>query len=138
MTEIKTNCSATVMPVSARGRIGFLRRKSDDTFGGLLVAPGGKVELSDGITIEGVPYYSVEAAVVRELEEEVGIRIGRNDLHYFCSLTLPHNGRIVLSFYVLLKDESEKLEWLTHNEILNREDFAPGMKDEALMLLKIL
>lgn len=122
-----------------RNTIGFIRRAPDDSFGGKLTAPGGKVELSDGVEqIDGVPYFSAEAAAARELFEETGMRVHPRELHYFCSLTLPHNGRIVLSFFVEVLDvdaeKSHGLEWYCPDEIANRTDFAPGMKEEAAFL----
>ena len=62
------NCSVTVMPV-CRGKVGFIRRRKDDTFPELLVAPGGKIKLTDGTMLEGVRYWSVEDAVTRELKK---------------------------------------------------------------------
>lgn len=137
------NCSVTVMPVwydEDKGPvIGFIRRSVDDeSFAGKLVAPGGKIEDTDGELIDNVPYFSAEAAGVRELLEESGIHAVRIDLEYFCSLTLPHNGRIVVSFYCWAQEKSDILEWLSKSDILSCEDFAPGMKEEALLLLEEL
>lgn len=89
------NCSVTVMPIF-QSAIGFIRRApDDDKFPNLLVAPGGKLEESDvGEHIGEVPYFTAEAAAVRELEEETGIIVPYRRLWYFCSLTLP-SGRPV-------------------------------------------
>lgn len=131
MNEI--NCSVTVMPIS-NGKIGFIRRDKGDTFGGKLVAPGGKVEFSDGELIDGVPYWSVEWAVHRELLEETGLFVPVEGLRYFCSLTLP-NGRIVISLFTTeVPCGSGELEWYSRKEIADRDDFAPGMKQEAQLL----
>lgn len=139
---IETNCSVTVMPVYS-GYIGFIRRDPGDTFGGMLVAPGGKVEVTDGQLVDNVPYHSVEAAAIREMWEETGITISRDQLEYFCSLTLPSNGRVVISLYCDVTkeqlDRSNKLLVLLDREAVKaRNDFAPGMKEEALMLFGIL
>lgn len=130
------NCAVTVMLVSGN-RIGFIRRRKDDTYGDMLVAPGGKVKEEDGEMIEGVNYYSVERCALREVEEETGIRLGRSELRYFCSLTLP-NGRVVMSLYAPIRNATERVVLLTKDEIAGRQDFAPGMKSEALMLAEEL
>lgn len=141
MSDTKINCSVTVMPIVYDGEreelvVGFLRRPVDDeSFGGMLVAPGGKVEESDGEPIDEVPYYSVEEAAVRELKEEAGIDIQREGLEYFCSLTLLSNGRMVLSFFCWLQECTSSLEWLSEEEIKQCPDFAPGMREEALLLI---
>lgn len=133
---IETNCSVTVMPVHS-GSIGFLRREEGDSYEAKLVAPGGKVELTDGELIDGVPYFSVEAAAVREMIEETSIHLSRGELWYFCSLTLP-SGRVIISLYAELTDEQRKsaqnLLFLNKDEIEQRDDFAPGMKQEAVLL----
>lgn len=130
------NCSVTVMLVSD-GKIGFIRRQKEDTYGGMLVAPGGKVEESDGEDIEGVNYFSIENCAIREVLEEVGIKLSRKDLNYFCSLTLP-NGRIVMSLYAVLHKQVDGIVFLSKKEISERDDFAPGMKSEAFLLAEKL
>lgn len=140
------NCSVTVIPFDENQfddsqdiKVGFIRRDPSDTFAGLLVAPGGKVQDTDGELIDGVMYYSVEQAAIREFLEETGITLFENQLCYFCSLSLK-NGRIVLSFYAYLhpNQHSDKLIFLTSREIKGREDFAPGMKQEVLSLIRRL
>jgi len=132
---MEINCSVTVMPVcEPTGEIGFVRRGNQDTLGGLLVAPGGKVEPLDGQDIDGVMYWSVELAAKRELLEEAGIDCYPEDLTYFCSLTLP-SGRVVVSLYLMLQEKQGTLEWPSREQIEGRGDFAPGMKEEALLLL---
>jgi len=132
-----TKCSVTVMPV-LYNRIGFLRRDLDDSFAGLLIAPGGTVETTDGETIDGVLYHSVEVGAIREMWEKTGIRVSRRQLHYFCSLTLP-DGRVVVSMYAELNVAQITggygyLEFFTIEDIQGRSDFAPGMKEEAMLL----
>jgi len=136
------NCSVTVMPIfyneeEGELQIGFLRRAPDDeSYGGMLVAPGGKVEESDGEMISGVPYFSIEYAAIRELREETDIIVDdRHELLYFCSLTLP-NGVVVISLYYWLQEaKGRNLEWLGRRGIRNCQDFVPGMREEALLLL---
>lgn len=142
MSENKVNCSVTIMPIIFNRRIGFIRRDKKDTFGGLLVAPGGKVEITDGALIGKVPYFSVEYAAVRELKEETGIQIHPNQLEFLCSLTLPDNGRVVISLFARLSParlemigKDVPIIFLDGDEIRARDDFAPGMKEEALWLL---
>lgn len=133
------NCAVTVMPVydgEEEISIGFLRRPiTDDSYAGRLVAPGGKVEECDGEVLDGVPYYSVEYAATRELMEEANLKVDPHALFYFCSLTLP-NGRVVISLYYIAEDKSPTLEWLNKQQIEACGDFAPGMKQEALLLLE--
>ncbi len=132
-------CSATVMPVLGK-KIGFLRRDADDTYPGLLIAPGGSLETPDGELIDGVRYYSVEQAAVREMWEKAGIRVHPDRLVYFCSMTLP-SLRVTISWYCKVSHTQVArslgyLEFYDREEILNRSDFAPGMKYEALKLLE--
>ena len=133
------NCAVTVMPVcedDANIEIGFLRRSiTDDSYAGKLVAPGGKVEETDGELIDGIPYYSVEHAAARELMEEAGLVVDPHTFFYFCSLTLP-DGRVVISLYYPVEDKTPTLEWLDKQRIEECGDFAPGMKQEALLLLE--
>lgn len=135
------NCSVTVLPIIGK-RIGFLRRDPNDSHADLLLAPGGSMETPDGVLIEGLRYHSVEETAVREMWEKTGIRIKRDNLKYFCSMTLPTD-RVTLSFYctVTLTQIARSLgflEFFTKEEIMERDDFAPGMKQEALMLIERL
>jgi len=131
---MEINCSVTVMPM-CDGEVGFIRRDKEDTFSGLLVAPGGKIEPWDGVDIDGVMYWSAKHAAKRELLEEANIDCDTYDLFYFCSLTLP-SGRVVISLYLELLEKAGKLEWYSREEIMSRQDFAPGMREEAAMLLE--
>ena len=54
-----------VAVVEAGGKVLITQRKPDDSFGGLWEFPGGKLR----------PGESVELALVREIEEELGIRV---------------------------------------------------------------
>lgn len=137
----RLRCSVTVMPVTG-GKVGFLRRDPDDSYAGLLIAPGGSLETPDGILIEGLRYYSVEEAAIREMWEKTGMKIGRSRLKYFCSMTLPSD-RVTFSFYCFVSQTQIArslgyLEFFPREEIEKRDDFAPGMKQEALLLLEVL
>lgn len=136
----KISCSVTVMLIREGEdisglRVGFIRRGPLDTFANLLVAPGGKVEPTDGEIKDGVMYDCVEKCAEREVFEETGINLQDNDLYYFCSLTLA-NGRVVISMKAFIDEgqNSDKLIWLTRKEVEALDDFAPGMKQEALAL----
>ena len=135
------NCSVTIMPILNK-TIGFLRRDQEDSYPNLLLAPGGSIETPDGIDVDGVKYYSVEEAAVRELWEKTGIKVPTDKLIYFCSLSLP-TPRVTLSFYCEITYSQvikslNYLEFYGYSEIVQREDFAPGMKYEALKLLERL
>ena len=141
--ENEIRCSVTVMPVVKTGRsykIGFIRRPPNDSYlPGTLVAPGGKLEKRDGALVHDVMYFSVEACAIRELYEECKLKVSKNQLRYFCGLTLP-NGKVVLSFYCIFDSEpkAKKLIYLTEAETRKRKDFALGMEFEALKLFKKL
>lgn len=141
MDNVRPKCSVTVMPICG-GRIGFIRRGSKDSYANQLLAPGGKVEVGDGELMDGAPYWSVEEAAVREMKEETGIDITRGQLKYFCSLTLP-DGRVVISMYCELSNNivgGSPLLLLSHQDVkrCKSEDFAPGMREEALLLFQLL
>jgi ADP-ribose pyrophosphatase YjhB (NUDIX family) len=123
-------------------RIGFIKRDKDDSFGNKLVAPGGRVELIDGCVIDGVTYFSVECCASRELLEETGISIKSDEMVYFCSLTLPKTETVVISLYCIIHEQicSDEVMYLTEDEIklTPKDNFAPGMKDESLLLLNKL
>jgi len=136
-----TNCSVTIMPIMGK-RIGFLRRDLDNSYADLLIAPGGTIETQDGELIDGVLYHSVELGAIREMWEKTGIKISKDKLNYFCSLTTS-NDRVVISLFCEVNSTQIArsygyLEFLTKDEIMSRDDFAPGMKEEALILLQHL
>lgn len=145
-SEQLRGCAVTIMPVSlwtGVPKIGFIRREPGDTFGGLLVAPGGKISAEDTQwdVVDGVPYYVVEQAAIRELSEETGLLVSRHDLKFFCSLLMPSNRRLVVSFYCFIVGTlalGTDVVWLGRDEIegLRDDDFAPGMRWEALELLR--
>lgn len=135
------NCSVTVMLIHEDFGIGFIRRDEGDTYQEQQAAPGGKVEPSDGLLVDGVQYWSVEHAAVREVKEETGILLNIGELFYFCSLVLP-NGRVVISMYAMVDDVQKQiavdrgLVFLLPGQVEGRTDFAPGMKQETLALIK--
>jgi len=134
MSEI--NCAVTVLLLRGK-EVGLIRRDENDTLGGLLVAPGGKVELNDGVQIDNVVYYSVEYAAIREVEKEAGIFLTRDDLKYFCSLTLSNN-RIVMSFYTWTNEYSDKVVYLSEREVIASNELVPGTQLEILTVIDLL
>ena len=141
------NCSATVIPilVGDGGRLVFVRRGPEDTFAGLLVAPGGKVEETDGVEVEGTRYYTAEFAAVRWLFETTGLVFKWNEVHYFCTRTLA-KGHTVVSYYTfvnvidILKAEGfqNRVVILQPKEVMARTDFAPCVKLETAELMRKL
>lgn len=134
-------CSVTVMPILGK-KVGFLRRDVDDSYAGQLLAPGGSLETPDGIMVDGVKYHSVEAAAAREMWEKTGIRVPREALKYFCSMSLPTD-RVTISLYCRVSYSQVArgygfLEFYDRSGIARRDDFAPGMKQEALQLIRLL
>lgn len=131
------NCSVTVMPIFGN-KIGFIRRAPTDTFPNTLVAPGGRIEETDGTNVDGVMYFAAEDAAIRELKEETGIEVRREDLYYFCSLVLSNN-RLVISLWADVADidpaDHPNVTFLTNDEIRFHKDFAPGMQFEAIQLI---
>lgn len=130
---------STVMPVLLDPlRIGFIIHDKVPK----LVAVGGRIELDDGVLIEGLRYFSAEYCAKREMFEETGIVISVKNLHYFCSLTLPESFKSLptFSFYYIFdaKPESEDLVFLTEERIKTEPNFMDGMKTEALLLIKKL
>jgi len=143
-TKPKLNFSSTITPVKVDpARVGVIRRGPGEKWmPNKLCVPGGKTEEVDRIVIEGMPYYVGELGAVRELEEETGIKVSRHSLKFFCTLLIPDYNRPVISFYSIVREDTKSSEvlWLTNNEILLTPDkeFAPGMKNELLLLLEHL
>lgn len=92
--------ASVVIVVNEQGKMLVLRRgETAGTFPGYWNFPGGAVE--EGETIE--------AAGVRELEEESGIKVSEKDLVYFQVNTLP---KIMVHFFMTNKYEGEvSLNW---------------------------
>lgn len=75
--------------VNAQGEVLIDRRPAGGSFGGLWEFPGGKVEAGE----------TVPECIVREVEEEIGIQVGVQEL----LLTLEHNYpqvRLTLAVYL--------------------------------------
>lgn len=134
-----TNCTVTVMMVWMKC-VGFIRRAASDSYPEMLVAPGGKVEITDGTNVCGVPFWPIEHAAMREIKEETGVVLKMEQLSYFTSLILP-SGRIIISMCASISDSqrirARDVIFLSKDEITERHaEFAPGMLAESLALLE--
>ncbi len=69
----------TVDGVLVSGRRVLLIERTKAPYMDKLVFPGGHVEEGESLT----------EAVVRELEEEIGVRVSENDLRYLIELSAP-------------------------------------------------
>jgi 8-oxo-dGTP diphosphatase len=84
----------TIIPVvagaliAADGRILLHQRKLGGALGGLWEFPGGKVE----------PGETPHAALIRELEEELGVAIDPADLAYLARASEPGNPHVILLY----------------------------------------
>ncbi|QLH83938.1 NUDIX domain-containing protein [Halosimplex pelagicum] len=102
------------------------RSADEDHAAGLLGLPGGKLEPEPGTD------HAVEATVVREIEEEVGVEVG--GVEYVCSGTFEGDtGHQCLNVVTLCEYEGGEAEprapeevaavhWLTMDELRARED----------------
>lgn len=98
------------------------RSKKEEHAGGLLSLVGGTVEGS------GPSENSLEDTLIREVFEEIGVRI-KNQMTYVRSSSFPlEDGRMVLDLvflceiedgepYIKSKDEVEAFFWMTKDEI---------------------
>ena len=84
----------TLVPVVAAaliapdGRILMHQRKFGTALGGLWEFPGGKVEAGE----------SSDSALIRELEEELGIAVAASDLHYLDRASESGNPYVILLY----------------------------------------
>mgnify|MGYP000031108296 CR=1 FL=1 len=74
--------------IAADGRVLMQQRKRGSALGGLWEFPGGKVEAGE----------SPAAALTRELAEELGITVAKEDLVYVASASEPGNPHVILLY----------------------------------------
>lgn len=116
-TPIKPLFVVAVALVDADGRVLVQQRPADKAMGGLWEFPGGKVE----------PGESPEAALIRELHEELGIETQRACLAPACFASEPLGDRhLILLLYVCRKWrgvpqalEAPALRWVRPVELHN-------------------
>lgn len=120
-------------------------------FPGKWTVPGGGLSVDDYINLprthtgDNQWYYSLTNALVREVEEEVGLQIGKPQ--YLLDLTFIKGSSIpvlVLSYYaeyisgeVTLDDDATEFKWITADEI-KHYDLIEGIDEEIRMVDKIL
>lgn len=107
--------------------------------------PGGKVEDADFLgtptEINNQWYNTLENAVVREVKEETGLRIG--DISYLCNIAVP--GTIILSYIAELDDdldninlqleECDEYAWIGIDD-LDKYDLIEGLEEELFVALQ--
>ena len=102
--------------IEREGRILICQRKAGHRFGGKWEFPGGKVE----------PDEQLEAALARELDEELGIRasIGEEVARYL--YTYPARDPIQLIFYAVREWEGEPVNRIFEQIVWEAPENLPG------------
>ena len=119
---MKKNPTLTVVAaalIDRSGRILLQRRAPGRAMAGLWEFPGGKVE----------PDELPEAALVRELREELGIEVAPPALRPTCFASAPNGDRHMLLLLYLCRDwsgepkplDASELRWLRPNEMVVSE-----------------
>jgi 8-oxo-dGTP pyrophosphatase MutT (NUDIX family) len=132
------------------GKYLIVKRSPDKkVFPGRWTVPGGGLETTDYIdTPKTTPeawYYAIENSLKREIEEEVGLKVGK--LNYLLDLVFirPDNIPVAtLSYWcewesgeVKLNEENVDFKWVTVEEAKNY-DLISGIAEEIEMVDKIL
>ncbi len=134
--------SSTIIVISKDRKALIVQRSEKKSFPNMWTVPGGKLQDIDGdfTRADDVCYYPAEYNVMRELSEEVGMKINAENLHFFCSLYAKSYKRFILSFYALIdqdaKDvkitllpEAKSYTWINEDEIKNYS-FIPDIGGE--------
>lgn len=133
--------SAAIIVISRDMRALILQRKPGDSFPNKWTVPGGKLKDSDFAFAAGRDfcYYVAENAAIRELMEETGIEVKAENLRFLCTLYLKEINRLVVSFYSILDEDSERMpvklsgskacKWIGRNGIKDY-DFIPDIGSE--------
>lgn len=125
------------------------RSPKEKAFPGKWTVPGGKLEVSDYISLPKTTsehwYFAMEDSLRREIEEETGLEVG--ELKYLCDMTfIAPDGipTIILSFYcdwksgqVKLDEENINYAWVTVEEARNY-GLVEGLIEEIEMVDKII
>jgi 8-oxo-dGTP diphosphatase len=121
--------------IDAAGRCLLQKRAAGKSMAGLWEFPGGKVEIGE----------TPEAALVRELSEELGILVDVADLDASCFASEPMEGRhLLLLLYICrvwvgdpLPLDAAELRWVSVEHITSL-DMPPADKPLALMLERLM
>lgn len=125
----------------------IIKRSEDKTaFPGMWTVPGGGLEVDDykhdePTTSEGQWYEATEAALRREIQEEVGLEVG--ELEYLTDIAFIRDDGIpvvILSYYcqydagaVSLDEDSVDFAWISADEVAEY-DLIEGIDDEIQMV----
>ena len=139
---------ATAIIFNNEGKMLIAKRSEKErVFPGRWTVPGGKLSQEDYSEIErnnaGLRYHVIEQTLNREVEEEVGLKIG--EIKYLTSIThMTDDGipSIYLSFFcdhldgeVKLCEELEDFAWVSLEEAKNY-DLIDGIYDELVWASK--
>jgi len=125
------------------------RSPNKNAFPGKWTVPGGGFEVEDYIkTPKTTPdswYFAVTNSLKREIQEEVGLRVG--ELRYLLDLTFirPDSTPVVILSYfcnwksgkVVLNEENTNFAWVSYSEAKNY-DLIEGILEEIKMVDQII
>jgi len=148
--EIPLEVSATVILVSKDHKVLIVKRLPEGRWANKWAVIGGHLKEEDGI-FGGYPdikYFPAEYCVIRELEEETGIKIYDwvDKLKYLATIVTlgPNNHRLILSYYLNLDKnadeyvvhltEAQEYKWICGEDILYY-DFVPDIGGEIREVL---